>query len=77
MNYNMDNVKFIVLKDRFDTERFVNINSINEFWFDEDNKYLRICYIFGGFTDLEVESLEYFLKYLNKARKSNDVVVYP
>ena len=73
----MDNVKFIVLKDRFDTERFVNINSINEFWFDEDNKYLRICYIFGGFTDLEVESLEYFLKYLNKARKSNDVVVYP
>lgn len=77
MNYNMDNVKFIVLKDRFDTERFVNINSINEFWFDEDNKYLRICYISGGFTDLEVESLEYFLKYLNKARKSNDVVVYP
>lgn len=73
----MDNVKFIVLKDRFDTERFVNINSINEFWFDEDNKYLRICYISGGFTDLEVESLEYFLKYLNKARKSNDVVVYP
>lgn len=77
MNYNMDNVKFIVLKDRFDMERFVNINSINEFWFDEDNKYLRICYISGGFTDLEVESLEYFLKYLNKARKSNDVVVYP
>ena len=73
----MDNVKFIVLKDRFDTERFININSINEFWFDEDNKYLRICYISGGFTDLEVESLEYFLKYLNKARKSNDVVVYP
>ena len=73
----MDNVKFIVLKDRFDMERFVNINSINEFWFDEDNKYLRICYISGGFTDLEVESLEYFLKYLNKARKSNDVVVYP
>lgn len=77
MNCNIDNVKFIVLKDRFDMERFVNINSIIEFWYDEDNKYLRICYISGGFTDLEVESLEYFLKYLNKARKSNDVVVYP
>ena len=77
MNYNKDNMTFIVLPDRFDTDRFVNINSISEFWFDEDNKYLRICYISGGFTDLEVESLEYFLKYLNKARKSNDVVVYP
>lgn len=59
------------------TDVYVNVFDIVKFEYLSYNDCLRIYNSNGEYTDVKVASVDDFLKHLDKALKSDVVVVYP
>lgn len=77
MNCGVTKVRFMVLQQKYTGEIYVNVFDIAKFEYLHYNDCLRLYNSNGEHTDVEVASMDDFLKHLDKALNSDVVVVYP
>lgn len=77
MNCGVTKVRFMVLQQKYAGDVYVNVFDIVKFEYLNYNDCLRIYNSNGEYTDVKVASVDDFLKHLDKALKSDVVVVDP